>query len=83
MWVKELKTNSWVLCRGKTADKQSNTDAIVTTFLMEVLGLIELHFIVLLDIMNRAIYIESTRLYMPDKGEREMEPTKKEGNGLI
>ena len=45
--------------------------------LIEVFAMMELRFIVFLHITNRAVYIESTRLYMSDKGRRESEPREK------
>ena len=37
----------------------------------EVFALMELRFLVFLHITNRAVYMESTRLYIQDKGEGE------------
>ena len=39
----------------------------------EVFALMELHFIVFLHITNRAVYMESTRLYIQNKEEGESE----------
>ena len=39
--------------------------------LIEVCALMELRYIVFLHITNRSVYIENTRLYMPNKGQRE------------
>ena len=43
----------------------------------EVCTLMELCFIVFLHITNCPVHIESTRLYMPNKGERESESREK------
>ena len=43
----------------------------------EVFALMKLRFIIFLHITNRAVYIESTRLYMSDKRRRERKPREK------
>ena len=45
--------------------------------LIEVFALIKLRFIIFLHITNRAVYIESTRLYMSDRRRRERKPREK------
>ena len=51
-------------------------------FLIEdTLASMELRFVAFLHIMNRAVYIESTRLNMFDKRERENEFRKERGKG--
>ena len=43
----------------------------------EVFALMKLRFIIFLHIANRAVYIESTSLYMSDKRRRERKPREK------
>ena len=63
-----LLEDYWFVSQGRQCD-----DSLIE----EVFALMKLRFIIFLHITNRAVYIESTRLYMSGKRRRERKPREK------